>query len=801
MPDSSTRSRSAAGAADPESAGSGQTRQSLSSLESRSLLGLGAALATAENDEGIAQLAANAVPDVLGVPLGALILRPRDSGNGLVFGQFNEAPIRAELIREIKSLLPCSSPSRAYDPAAGFGDEIAVPQRPHSELGAAGLRRLLAVQLTTAEVNFGIIVAGTDAKEPFSPKQRAALAMLASQSSLALHRFQLSQERSAKEAALRESEERFRKAFEYSHDAIFIINPEDDRIVDFNPRACQMLGFSRHELATKRISDIHPNEMAKLLAFANTVYEKGHGWTQELTCLTKAGVCLPAEISASVINVDGKNYLLAMVRDITARKRAEAELQRAKEAAEAANHAKSDFLANMSHELRTPLNGILGYAQILKRDESLTAAQRQGIDVIQQSGEHLLTLINDVLDLSKIEAGKLEIHRVEFGLPEFLKGIADIIRVRADQRRLTFLFKTLSPLPATVYGDEKKLRQILLNLLGNAVKFTERGGVAFKVGLQDETVAGNGFGESVRLRFQIEDTGAGIAAHELEQIFLPFQQTKSTAQVAEGTGLGLAICKKLVDLMGGELHVTSKPGKGSMFWVLLDLPVLKEATVPGKRIDMRIVGFKGARKKVLVADDKWQNRAVIVKLLAPLGFEVLEATEGQDCLEKAIAFRPDLIFMDLVMPVIDGFEATRRIRQMKELENVVVITLSASVFEHSQKESAAAGSDDFIPKPVCAEELLRKIQHHLRLEWEYAAPAETTIQDGARKQPEVAPAADELATLVDLARKGQIVALRQQIDRIESTCEEYAPFAAEVRRLAKEFRMKAICDFVQPYLN
>jgi CheY-like chemotaxis protein len=437
----------------------------------------------------------------------------------------------------------------------------------------------------------------------------------------------------------------------------------------------------------------------------------------------------------------------------------------------------------------------MGYAHLLGRDRShLSERQASGLATIHESGQHLLTLIDDILDLARVEAGKMVLHPAAVDLGTFLQVVADIMRVKAEEKGLAFGYELAPGLPAAVTIDETRLRQVLLNLLGNAVKFTDSGKVSLRV--QPAPATGEPGAATARLRFEVTDSGIGMSPEQLARIFQPFEQVATAQRREGGTGLGLAISQQLVRLMGGRIDVVSAPGKGSTFWFDIDVPVAAAGPASVAPQDTP-VSYEGERKRLLVVDDVPQNRAMLQDLLQDAGFVVAAATNGLECLVLLDTFKPDLILMDVMMPVMDGNETMRQIRRMPGWAGIPIVAVTASAGAEDERKSRDAGASAFLAKPLDHNRLLRTIGALLGLKWVTeqpvtAAPAPADVDDGAL----VAPPAEEIEELWQMAQIGNMRQIRARAAYLRELDPAYAPFANRLDALAQGYHSKHLAAFV-----
>lgn len=477
-----------------------------------------------------------------------------------------------------------------------------------------------------------------------------------------------------------------------------------------------------------------------------------------------------------------------LLKEIEAHQETDAQLQKAKEAAESANLAKSRFMGGMSHELRAPLNSILGYAQILQRDAAMPTGRREAIDVIHRSGKHLIGLIDGLLDIARIEAGKLRLETADLRLPEFLDQIVRMFQPQTALKGLAFDYEAAPNLPKIVHIDEKRLRQILINLMSNAVKFTRGGHVALRVRYASNMV-----------QMEVEDSGAGIPAQDLERIFMPFERSwAATEQADTGTGLGLTICRMLTGIMGGELTVRSEVGKGSAFTLKLFLPEVRSP-----RSDLRpsgpVVGYAGERRGVLIVDDQPSQRRILRAMLEPLGFDIHEASDGQDCLARVHTLRPALILMDISMPGLAGSEVCRVLRDQGVA--VPVIIVSANAYALDPKEAVEAGLTDWMMKPVNLDDLLSKIGLHLKLEWVVRALPPDPAAPSAASLRAVALEREDAESLLELGAMGYIKGIFARLDEIRARAPHTAPLIDHLALLAKDFRLAEYNTLLKEYVQ
>jgi PAS domain S-box-containing protein len=625
-------------------------------------------------------------------------------------------------------------------------------------------------------------------------------------------------ERTRADNELRAAKAHLQAVYDGSPDMIFV-HDSTGRIIDVNENVVKNLGYTREEMQKSIPEDTSAEgyTSSKAQEYLLQVLN-GEKPDFEWVVKRKNGEEFPVEIRLrrlESISDEGniKYHILAIARDITEGKKAEEELQKhrnhleelvrdrtfeltkARDQAEVANRAKSSFLSSMSHELRTPLNAILGYAQLLKRQANLTPAQKDQIGIIYSSGEHLLALINDLLDVGKIEAQKMELVQKSFHLSALLQQVITITRMKAEKKDLEMVYIVSRQLPEYLIGDECKFRQILVNLLDNAVKYTSEGYILFRVQYTGEKTG--------RILCEVTDTGIGIPPDKLDTIYEPFTRL-GTGQSVDGVGLGLSITRQLVTLMNGTLTVRSEPGKGSTFTVEFPVILAGDEEITHKQVEPVITGYLGNRKKILVVDDNIPNTMVLVSLLEPLGFEVFIAASGEEAIKQAHCLIPDLILLDLKMPGMDGLDVAEEIRSHEEFKNSRIIGISAMASSSERKNDFLLICDDFVTKPFDETTLLGKIKGLLQIEWitEDAGIAEPgSVSGEVKKTPDFVPPVDVLNNLRDYVELGKYSGLHRVLTELEDLDASYLPFCAYIRKHAVTYDDEEILAYLRAMIE
>ena len=558
-------------------------------------------------------------------------------------------------------------------------------------------------------------------------------------------------ERKEAEEALRKSEERYELATRAAKVGVWEWNLATEELY-LDPNIKAILGYRDEEIENKLetwVEYVWEDDRQKIM---QAVKDHLEGKTSEYVCehrmIHKDGSLRWILVRGKAIR-DSQGKAIALIgtdTEITERKLAEEAILAAKDAAEAANKTKSAFLANTSHELRSPLNAIIGFAQVMLRNPDLSKEQQQHLGIIERSGEHLLALINEVLDMAKIEAGRTTLNESAFDLHRLLDDLEETFRLKASQKGLQLIFDRRPDLPQYVKCDRTKLRQVLINLLNNAIKFTKQGGVSLRAKGKGEEARGKRDENSpttthplnplpntllTKIYLEIEDSGPGIAPEELDKIFDPFVQTTIGIEAQEGTGLGLSISKSYIELMGGSIGVRSQLDRGTCFKFDLKIELVETAEVQTEKSPRRIIALQPNQPqyRILIVDDKWTNRQILTQLLSPLGFQLREASNGKEALDIQKQWQPHIIFMDLRMPEMDGYEATKRIKATAEGQATAIIALTASSFDEERDSARNGGYDGFIRKPFQEAEIFDTIEKHLGVDYVCEEPLESPSQE------------------------------------------------------------------------
>jgi two-component system sensor histidine kinase/response regulator len=599
--------------------------------------------------------------------------------------------------------------------------------------------------------------------------------------------------------AFYEKEEEYLNILNSLEDSYFEMNLAGN-ITFFSPSVGILLRYPDEELMGANFHQFIDPSMANEVSNAfNQVYRTGMPERHLLAdMVTKDGRTLNIEMSVSQLK-DANNQIIGFFgigRDMSERKRAASELQRAKEAADAANRSKSVFLANMSHEIRTPMNAILGFAQLMQRDPNLTPQSREHLDIINRSGEHLLALINDILEMSKIEAGRAIFVPNTFDLHSLLNDIELMFRVQTDTKNLRFLMEMVGDVPRWVKTDEGKLRQIIINLLGNAVKFTEEGGIVLRLCGKIENA------DMVNLLFEVEDTGPGMTDEEIGRLFKAFEQTKSGITIG-GTGLGLALSRGFVEIMGGTISVISTVDKGTIFRFNIRVQQASEEQVSPKETKRRVLrlGPGQGEIRVLIADDRETNRQLLSQMLAAVGFAAREAVNGLEVVQITHEWKPRLILMDMAMPIMDGYEATRTIKASPDIMNTVIIAVTASAFEEDKQRVFAVGADGYLSKPFKECELFEIVGRLTGAEYLYedatdGARASATVNEKELLQKTVASLPPDLVNRLRNAVESADVDLLGELAGKLVT--DHPTFVHRIQEMAARYEYDALIELFSP---
>jgi PAS domain S-box-containing protein len=622
------------------------------------------------------------------------------------------------------------------------------------------------------------------------------------------------------ESALKESESKYRALVEASQDAIWSVN--DSGCYTFvNPAVQRIYGYEPEYFIGRSIADLAPPvDRDRLRAQFDRLLAEKTFFQHEVVHHTREGKPIHLLFNG-IVRRNAEGYILGATgtaSDITDRKQAEIELQRAKETADAANRAKSEFLANMSHELRTPLNAILGFTQVMNRDATLSTEHQEYLEIISQSGEHLLELINNILEMSKIESGRIALYETQFDLYRLLDNLEGMLQLKAKEKGLWLIFDKSPDVPQYIQTDERKLRQVLINLLSNAIKFTQEGGVALRVSVLQQKVSIENKLQTPNpkpqiLHFEVEDTGLGIKPEELDTLFAPFGQAEAGRKAQEGTGLGLPISRRFVQLMGGDISIRSTIDRGSCFQFDLTLPSIEKTVLPTEMKWGRAIGVAPGQNtyRILIADDRPESRLLMMKLMESLGLQVKEAKNGHEAVVLWETWRPHLIWMDMQMPGMDGYHATQQIKARARLQEgessvkTAIVALTASAFDRDRMAILSAGCDDFVSKPFREEIILEKLARYLGVRYCFAEPIAQLHRHRPTgdAMPTLESLREELSHLPDewilqsyqAAIKGSDRILLESIERLPS---EQRLLTAVLKDWIGHFRFDRVIELLKP---